>query len=175
MPNTPEITYTTQLNPNIKELEYFLEIAFDSLTPEDQKNFDEAGNGQNLREWFGIDSLAEYLKYCTLIEARTIEGKLIGTVIIGKQNPLTWPDGNKIEMFALAVDPAIRGLGIGSTLVKQAETACKNMSGKKLILNTHIMLTADHKFYEKLGFIKMGILKDYYGNGDAVFYFKDIK
>lgn len=175
MINISDLSYFVQENFDINELGEFLEIAFNSLTPEDQKSFDEARKNQNLREWFDIDNLAEYLKYCTLIEARNLEKRLIGVVIIGKQNPLTWPDGHKIEMFVLAVDPTMMGLGIGSTLVKQAETAGKKMGGKKLILNTHVMLTADHKFYEKLGFVKMGTLNDYYANGDAVFYFKDLK
>lgn len=161
-------------SPNIEELTAMLERAFDELEKEDKARFDAENNGQSLREWFGIDELVEYLKYCRLLEARDKEGKLVGMVLIGKQNPLTWPDGNKVEMFALAVDPGSRKMGLGSLLVKRAEEEAKNVGAKKIILNTHISLEADQRFYERLGYARMGVLKDYYGNGDAVFYGKNL-
>ncbi len=150
----------------------FLEKAFDSINSEAQSRFNAAGNGQTLKEWFGVEQLKEYLKYCILVEARDGGNKLAGVILVGKQNPLTWPDGNKAEIFVLAVDSSLRKLGIGSTLVERAEKAAKGINARKIILNTHVQQMENQKFYEKLGYVKMGILKDYYDNGDAVFYSK---
>ena len=169
-----EVKYEIQENPSLTELSCFLENAFNALTPGDQASFDVENKGQTLKEWLDIDPVKDYLKHGFLLEARNEDGKLLGIVLFGKQNPISWPDGNKAEMFVLAVDSSTRGLGIGSKLVEMAENAAREMGAKSLILSTHVLLTADHKFYEKLGFVKIGILKEYYGNGDAVFYSKKL-
>ncbi len=169
------IIYSIQTDPNIEELSRLLDSAFSDLTPEDQNRFDTENKGQSLSEWFDVNQVKDYLKHGFLIEARDNKNILAGVVLVGKQNPLSWPDGNKTEMFVLAVDSAFRGRGIGSTLVKNAEIYSKKMGAKKLVLNTHVLLEADHIFYEKLGFVKMGTLKDFYGNGDAIFYSKKLE
>lgn len=168
------IEYRIQKAPDTEELGNFLDKVFNALDPEDQASLIVEEKIQPLKDWFDVDKVEGYLEHGFLIEARTNKHELIGVVLIGKQNPINWPDGHKAEIFVLAVDPSSRGLGIGSTLVKKAEEAVLEIGAKKIILNTHVLLKADHKFYEKLGFSRMGILKDYYANGDAVFYSKSL-
>jgi len=169
-----EITYEIQNNPDIDEFSNLITKAFEVLAPDDQAHFDAESKNQSLSDWFDVSNLQDYLNHSFLIEARNSQQVLVGVVLIGKQNPLTWPDGNKVEVFVLVVNPQFRGQGIGSTLMNKADSVARDMGAQKIILNTHILLTATHKYYEKLGFVKIGILKKYYGNGDAVFYSKDL-
>jgi len=152
----------------IDQIEELFTTCFDELKDGDIEQFDETNN-QKFREWFGIDYLADYSKYCDIILAR--EGKkLIGGAIVGMQNPLSFPDGKKYELFILGVLPKYRNRGIGKMLIQNVIEAAKKNNAQTLILNVHVLMTSTQKFYSDLGFTKMGILDNYYGNGAAVFY-----
>ncbi|MBU1868264.1 GNAT family N-acetyltransferase [Patescibacteria group bacterium] len=166
------VRISRQNNPNIAELTSMFKTAFDKLTADDQLRFDSDKNGQELFEWFDINQLREYFQHGLLIEARDVNENLVGAIFVGKQNPLSWPDGNKVEIFILGVDPVARGKRIGSALVKEAEKQAKKNGAKKIIVNTHVSLKADQQFYKKLGYVPMGTLANYYDNGNAVFFCK---
>lgn len=99
-------------------------------------------------------------------------GELIGGAIIGMQSPLSWPDGRKCELFILGVLPEFRKLGIGKSLLKKAEEIAKGMGAKSVIINTNALMKRTEKFYLDNGYQNIGMLKGYYGNGDAVFLLK---
>ena len=173
--NIPEdIHITRQEKPNILELTALFEMVFNELDVNDQSRFDKDQNGQELSEWFDIQELNKYIQHGRLIEARDIYGHLVGAIFIGKQNPLTWPDGHKVEVFILGVNPKFRGKGIGTNLIREAEKQAKEMGARKIIVNTHTSLEADQRYYKKLGYSSIGTLTNYYDNGSAVFYSKEL-
>ena len=168
------MTYSLQTSPNIQELVLFLELAFSKLAEKDSVEFDTVDH-QSLLEWFDILSMEYYMLQdnAILIEARD-DGKLVGAICIGKQSPIFWPDGRKIELIILAVHPDFRQKGIGKKLIMQAEIEAKGMGGKSVVVNTHHALTQVQNLYKKLGYSEIGTLKDYYDNGDAVFLMKKL-
>lgn len=157
---------------NKVELKEFFEQAFSELDPEDQKNM--TGSQQDLEDWFLIDELENYSKYGSLIEVRDEEGKLVGALFVGRQHPLSWPDGKKAEIFVLAVRNSDREKGIATQLMQEAEKAAKEMGAKTLVLNTHKGLLSSQNLYQKLGYKQIGTLEGYYDNGDAVFFAKNL-
>lgn len=156
------------------ELNDFLTLSFSQFI---SSNGDvEIQDGQNLEQWFDIDGLLAYLdsKNGYLITARDESKKLIGISFIGKQSLLNWPDGNKAELFIIAVDINYRRFGIGTKLLQRAEECARNFDSRSIMLNTHIDQKQSRSFYEKNEYTLMGILHDYYDNGDAAFYGKSL-
>lgn len=144
------------------------------MDPADAQRFAETNTGQSLSEWFSLDEMSKYLTKGSLIEARDEKGQLVGAVFIGQQNPLSWPDGKKAELFILAVAGDQREQGIGTALIAQAEKVAKELGAQKIIVGAHVFQQKTHAFYLKLGYRDMGVLKDYYANGDARFFGKAI-
>lgn len=158
------------------ELTKLLTNAYDNLHPEDSIKFS-VDQQQLLNEWFEISRLKDFTgnNDGVLIEARGNSGGLIGIAYVGKENILSWPDGNKAELYLLAVSPKFRGQGFGQALIKESEKVAKDMGAKKMIIHTHINMEADQRLYrDKMGYTPMGILKGYYANGDAIFFGKDL-
>lgn len=160
-----------QLSPHLEELKHFFEEAFTEI--EDTARFTPE-NSQDLAEWFSVEAMIAYLPEGSLIEARTADGTLVGAVFIGKQNPLSWPDGRKMEIFILAVDRNLRKQGVARQLMAKAEEYAKAEGARSIIVNTHVVMETVHAFYEKLGYVRMGVLEGYYENGDAVFFGKRV-
>ncbi|MBN2100402.1 GNAT family N-acetyltransferase [Candidatus Dojkabacteria bacterium] len=154
-------------NIDIAKLEELFTACFDELKGNDSQDFTEEQD-QAFREWFGIENLKDYLKFSHIIIAHE-NNKFIGGAIVGMQNPLSWPDGKKYEFFILGLLPGHRNKGLGKRLVQTAEKVSKENGARSLIVNTHVLMKDTQHFYENLGFSRMGTLKNYYGNGDAVF------
>ena len=165
-----------QKDPNLQELRNLLIVAYDNLHPKDAARFSKEQD-QSLDEWFSLKGIASYSQdNGNLLEARDENGKLRGIAYVGKENPLSWPDGKKVKLFLLAVLPESRSQGLGQALIKESERVAKNMGAKMIIIDTHVLMEADHRLYrDKLGYETMGVLKDYYGNGDAIFFGKKLK
>lgn len=149
--------------------------AYDSLHPQDSARF-ENSQKQSLDEWFSLSDLPDYSKNNgRLLTARDEAGGLVGVAYIGKENPLSWPDGYKVKLFLLAVHPKSRGQGIGQNLIRESEKVAREMGAKMIIIDTHVFMEADQRLYrDKMGYKEMGVLKDYYGNGDAIFFGKPL-
>ncbi|HSW96861.1 MAG TPA: GNAT family N-acetyltransferase [Candidatus Saccharimonadales bacterium] len=167
-----EVLITIQENPDIKEVKHLLVGAFNTLPEQDLERLN-GEEDQGFDDWFSIEEMMNYT-YGKLIEARNKEDILVGVAFVGKQNPISWPDGKKAELFIVGVDLKWRGQGLGRKLVTHAEKIAKQMSCEKLIVNTHVAMESDHAFYQKLGFSPMGILEKYYGNGNAIFFLKTL-
>ena len=73
-----------------------------------------------------------------------------------------YPDGN---IASIAVDKNLRRKGIGTLLMNKATNISDNGYGNVEVRKSN---TTALIFYNKLGFKKKGIIKDYYGNEDAV-------
>jgi|SRR3989344_2532410 len=169
------MTLTIQDHPNLDELRQLLIIAYDNLHPDDATKFSPDQN-QSLDDWFSLKDLPRYSQTDgKLIEVRDDQGKLLGVAYVGKENPLSWPDGHKAKLYLLAVLPENRGQGLGQALIKEAETVARQMGAKMILVDTHVLMEADHRLYrDKMGFSEMGTLKSYYGNGDAIFFGKKL-
>ncbi len=157
------------LKPDIQEMAQFLEEVFQEKDSQDLKESD----NQSLNEWFAVEEIVAYLSYSVVIECR-LHKKLIGILIIGKQHPLTWPDGKKAEIFVLGVDGNYRKKGIGRQLLEKAEHQAVKMGAKAIVINTHVDLISLHSFYLRSGYQSIGILTEYYDNGNAVFFKKKL-
>lgn len=166
------ISFFNQTNPDLDELKEFFEKVFAEFDPEDVENFKDDDH-QSLEEWFDMNSLRNYLVEGALIEAREKQ-TLVGAIFVGKQHLLSWPDGKKAEIFILGVEPTIRGQGLGKKLVSMAEQSAKEFGAQSIIVNTHISLETVQRFYENLGFVRIGLLNNYFDNGDAVFFKKEL-
>jgi len=165
-----DIKYSIQTKPNSEELHTFFETVFNEIT--DGGQFSEEQN-QSLDEWFSVDEMKTYLVNGQLIEARN-EAGLVGAIFIAKQNPISWQDGHKMEVFILGVHPDYRGQGIAKELLRSAEQFAVESKAKKIVINTHILQEQVQKMYLSVGYSQMGVLKDYYDNGDAIFFSKKL-
>ncbi len=56
----------------------------------------------------------------------------------------------------IAVDPACAGMGIGRGLIEQAETHCRQLKKKELVLSTHVAMPENVSLYEHLGWKETG-------------------
>lgn len=156
----------------LAELKKLFSLAFSAPVKGDEHSFSD-GDNQSLEEWFGINHLKEYLNFCRIITA-TEEDTLVGAAIIGMQNPLTWPDGNKYELFILAVHPDFRHKGIGSDLLRTAESEASAAGARALLVSVHTDLLNVQNFYKNMNYTLIGKLARYFDNGDAVFFMKKL-
>jgi len=162
-----------QLKPNLQELNDLFTVTFNNLHPKDSIHVP-SFLIQRLDEWISIKELIKYYHYGKLIEARNDSDKLVGALFVGQRNPILWPDGHVAEIFILGVLPEVRGQGIGSKLISEAEKQVKNIGGEGIIISTHILMEGVRYFYKKLGYQEIGILKNFYINGDSVFFKKNL-
>ena len=58
------------------------------------------------------------------------------------------------ELRMLAVDPRLRGLGIGTALVRACQTDTQLGPPRGLVASTHDAMTAAHRIYRSLGFVR---------------------
>ena len=160
--------------PNYQELHNLFERAFNEILHDETGYFEGELNQDKLSDWFDLDEMLKYLPYGKLIEARDDNDTLIGAVFIAKQNPMSWPDGHKAELFIIGILPGTQNKGVGSTMLAECEAQAKLFGAESVIINAHSMQPQLHKFYEKNGYKRMGELVDYYANGNAVFFSKSL-
>lgn len=110
-----------------------------------------------------------------------VEGdKVIGNILVEEQTDSL----SYFEVVCLSVDEDYRHQGLGSTLLTAAEKEMKKRGAKFAFLKTfHIAANSKvEKFYEKHGYHREEILKDYYVSGssrhrhfdDCAVYFKQL-
>lgn len=159
--------------PNAEVLSQLFEASFVCLIEEYGK--ESSGDHLALAEWFDVSQMIAMIKAgdARLVEARDGE-ELAGAVCVGKQSLINWQDGQKIEIFILAVHPNHRKKGLGKLLLVKAEEMARELGGRSIMVNTHHSMTAIQQFYLKQGYEEMGRLTDYYDNGDAVFFSKNL-
>jgi ribosomal protein S18 acetylase RimI-like enzyme len=74
-----------------------------------------------------------------------IDGRLVGTVMGGY-------DGHRGWIYSLAVDPSVRGQGIGSQLMGRVELQLAEMGCRKINLQVLPTNAAMVDFYQRLGY-----------------------
>ena len=90
--------------------------------------------------------------------------KTIGWVCFGP-TPCTV---GTFDIYWLAVDPENQKQGVGTSLVKYAATAIKNLNGRMITVDTSgsQRYFSTRQFYEKLGYHNEACIKDFYSVGD---------
>ena len=93
-----------------------------------------------------------------------------GYICYGKR-PLT---DATYDLYWIAVDPNIHGMGIGSQLVKFMEDDLKKSNGKLVLIETSGKehYTGERRFYEKNGYDVQTIIKDFYRKDDDLYIFR---
>ncbi|OGF21554.1 hypothetical protein A2Y83_05425 [Candidatus Falkowbacteria bacterium RBG_13_39_14] len=129
-----------------------------------------------------------------LIEERFVKGERSGYYFIFAEYPIEEKSGvlgyvcygpdagvegsSSFHIYWIAVDNEYRNFGIGRFLLCEAEKAIKDKGGKHIYIETSsrdIYIPA-RAFYEKNGYLKEAVLRDFYGQGDdKVIYSKKIK
>ena len=87
-----------------------------------------------------------------------LEGERVAGYV-GSQTVMGWTD-----MMNVAVDPDFRRQGIGEALVEQLTADLKTMGSQCLTLEVRQSNTPAIALYEKLGFVQVGLRKNYYRN-----------
>ncbi len=162
------------VTPKYEELYNLFERAFNEILHDETGYFTEDLNQDKLADWFDFDEMLKYLPYGKLIEARDDVGTLVGAAFIAKQNPISWLDGHKAELFIIGLLPGTQNKGLGSAILKRCENEAKIFDAQSIIINAHSMQPELHKFYEKNNYKRMGELIDYYANGNAIFFSKKL-
>lgn len=161
-------------DPNKVELHNLFERSFAEILNDDTGYFTDELNQDKLSEWFDFDEMIKSLPNGKLVEVRDKTNQLIGAGFIAKQNPINWPDGHKAELFIIGVLPGHEKLGIGSQILQKCEEQAKLLGAEKILINAHSMQPQLHHFYQKNGYEIIGTLKNYYANGDAIFFSKNL-
>lgn len=84
-------------------------------------------------------------------------GKVIGFCALAIVNNF-WQEGHIAYCYAMIVDEACRGRGIGKCIFDKAFETAKALGCKKLELDSGFPRERAHKFYEKIGFEKRAYL-----------------
>jgi GNAT superfamily N-acetyltransferase len=73
------------------------------------------------------------------------------------------PEGEALHVRSMAVQPSMRGQGIGKLLLKHVESFALANGYKRLILNTTPFLASAIRLYERYGFRSTGSERDWFG------------
>jgi len=71
-------------------------------------------------------------------------------------------NANTLEIKNIAVSKALQGRGIGGYLMRQIETIAGSTGYQEIIVGTPDVAAAEIRFYEKNGYIKYGIRKNFF-------------
>jgi len=72
------------------------------------------------------------------------------------------PDPEVMEIKNIAVSPALQGQGVGSFMMGQIEGKANNLGCQEIIVGTPDTARAEIRFYEKNGFVKYDIRKNFF-------------
>jgi ribosomal protein S18 acetylase RimI-like enzyme len=80
-------------------------------------------------------------------------GYILCKLIERPENPFTFVR-RSLHVEHISVRPAARGRGIGTALIKEAETLAKGLAVQRIQLDSWDFNTNAHSFFERLGFQK---------------------
>lgn len=73
---------------------------------------------------------------------------------------------DKGHIIAIAVDPPNRGRGLGKALMEATTETLKSLGVREVFLEVRASNKGAIRFYETLGFMRRGVLKSYYSDGE---------
>ncbi|MGY6274624.1 GNAT family N-acetyltransferase/peptidase C39 family protein [Methylomonas sp. MgM2] len=118
---------------------------------------------RSFRHWIGTE-------HRSLLIA-DIQGRLAGYILI-----IYHPGTRLARIYSLAVRPALRGQGVAQALIEAGERAARNDGRLYLRLEVNVDNRPAINLYEKLGYRKFGLYRDYYeDHTDALRYQKRIR
>jgi ribosomal-protein-alanine N-acetyltransferase len=84
---------------------------------------------------------------------------------------------DEIDILNIAVSSKMRGKGVGNTLMGYLYQHAGELGGERIFLEVRPSNEEAIKFYEHLGFVKVGVRPGYYHDSgeDALVYSKDIE
>lgn len=86
-----------------------------------------------------------------------------------------YPFSCAYEILAIAVEPEMHGLGIGSLLLDDLQDKAKGLQAEKLILHTAVINPHGQKLFKKQGFITAETKQNFYPEGqDALMMYKEV-
>lgn len=106
----------------------------------------------------GLDS--DYFFVFAMDGERTISYACYGTIACTK---------NSYDLYWIATHQDYRGKGVGSLIIKETENKIKSMGGRVIYIETSSkpLYVPTQSFYEKHGYYKEAVLKDYYDVNDS--------
>ena len=100
--------------------------------------------------------------YSEPLIARDREGRIVGYMI-------TWFMGPEAHTANIAVDPAMRGHGIGRAMMQAAIDKARDSGAEEMVLEVRTTNAPAISLYKSLGFVPVYVRKNYYRSGeDAV-------
>ena len=90
--------------------------------------------------------------------------------IVGYLNLLINRRARSLRIYSLAVHPIFRGRGVGQLLMDRAVDVAYKEGLEKITLEVNISNFSAIHLYEKNGFERAGIRKDYYHDGTDAYY-----
>lgn len=94
----------------------------------------------------------------------SIDGDELLGFVVGMQ-----VNSDRGKILSIAVSKNHRRQGIGSALMKEILKQFKKANLKFVCLEVRISNKAAQLFYEKLGFKKIGVIENYYEDGESAF------
>ncbi|MGH6894403.1 MAG: GNAT family N-acetyltransferase [Dongiaceae bacterium] len=82
-----------------------------------------------------------------IVLAAELAGRVVGCVAVEYK-------ADFVYVGRLAVDPAVRGTGIGQSLIKEAEAVARRLSGRRLRVDVRLALAENRAFFRALGFVE---------------------
>ena len=98
-----------------------------------------------------------YVYVARLIDESGQAGKMIGYHFF-------WLVADEIHILNIAVDPEYHGAGLGTILIQFAIQFGRERGATCTLLEVRVSNTAALRLYEKLGFTRIGIRKQYYSD-----------
>ncbi|RPH34275.1 MAG: GNAT family N-acetyltransferase [Bacteroidales bacterium] len=91
---------------------------------------------------------------------RTISYACYGTIACTK---------NSYDLYWIATHQDYRGKGVGSLIIRETEKKIKSIGGRAIYIETSSkpLYVPTQSFYEKHGYLKEAVLKDYYDINDS--------
>ncbi|MBV9866855.1 MAG: ribosomal protein S18-alanine N-acetyltransferase [Abitibacteriaceae bacterium] len=79
---------------------------------------------------------------------------------------VAWTVGDDGEVTHIAVAPEARQQGVGSTLLQEMISECRQRGAEKVFLEVRPSNERARRLYERLGFQKVGLRRQYYRDGE---------
>jgi ribosomal protein S18 acetylase RimI-like enzyme len=104
-----------------------------------------------------LRDVAHRAAHAAVLVAVAPSGEVLGSVTNvpdgGPYGELAEP--GEAEFRMLAVDPAAQGRGVGAALVRACVDDARRRGRRRLVLSSGTWMTAAHRIYERLGFIRL--------------------